>query len=222
MLTTARKWILPTWVQTTTTGSHFILSISLSLYKFLFHTANRLLLQAEVCLGRACVCQKILVFAEITMLSNRITDYPLISQGKTRIPGVNDALELELTVVSRGLAWSVRVASDIRELIDATKYLIDTSPARSLQEFRRALCTGFITRNPVLAPALPQTNTYSIQAGSSTGTRFNNVASLYLIWWFRQQTSVCCPTTSTITITSLRVRLPSPTWMTAKNACWPT
>lgn len=61
------------------------------------------------------------------MLSNRITDYPLISQGKTRIPGVNDALELELTVVSHGLAWSVRVASDIREHVDATKYLTHTS-----------------------------------------------------------------------------------------------
>lgn len=48
------------------------------------------------------------------MLSNRITDYPLISQGKTRIPGVNDAEELEVTVVSRAKAWSVRVASDIR------------------------------------------------------------------------------------------------------------
>lgn len=34
------------------------------------------------------------------MLSSRTSDYPLISQGKTRIPGINDALEFELTVVS--------------------------------------------------------------------------------------------------------------------------
>lgn len=34
------------------------------------------------------------------MLSNRISDYPLISQGKTRIPGVNDGEDFDLTVVS--------------------------------------------------------------------------------------------------------------------------
>lgn len=42
----------------------------------------------------------VLVFTEITMLSNRISDYPLISQGKTRIPGINDAEECDLTIVS--------------------------------------------------------------------------------------------------------------------------
>lgn len=35
------------------------------------------------------------------MLGNRISDYPLISQGQTRIPGVNDSEELILTVVSQ-------------------------------------------------------------------------------------------------------------------------
>lgn len=34
------------------------------------------------------------------MLSVRISDYPLITQGKTRIPGVNDAEELEILDVS--------------------------------------------------------------------------------------------------------------------------
>lgn len=38
--------------------------------------------------------------AELTLLSNRIGDYWYISQGKTRIPGVNDAEEMELTDVS--------------------------------------------------------------------------------------------------------------------------
>lgn len=42
-----------------------------------------------------------LVFTELTMLSTRISDYPLISQGKTRIPGVNDVEQFDLTVVSR-------------------------------------------------------------------------------------------------------------------------
>lgn len=34
------------------------------------------------------------------MLSNRIEEYYFISQGKTRIPGVNDGTEFELTDVS--------------------------------------------------------------------------------------------------------------------------
>lgn len=41
------------------------------------------------------------VRAELTMLSTRISDYPTITQGKTRIPGVNDAEELETLDVSR-------------------------------------------------------------------------------------------------------------------------
>lgn len=38
--------------------------------------------------------------AELTLLSNRIGDYWYISQGKTRIPGVNDAADMEETDVS--------------------------------------------------------------------------------------------------------------------------
>ncbi|XP_026689240.1 myosin heavy chain, muscle-like isoform X2 [Diaphorina citri] len=37
---------------------------------------------------------------EMCMLSNRIEEYYFISQGKTRIPGVNDGSEFELTDVS--------------------------------------------------------------------------------------------------------------------------
>lgn len=37
---------------------------------------------------------------ETTMLSNRIGDYWYISQGKTRIPGVNDGEDMEATDVS--------------------------------------------------------------------------------------------------------------------------
>lgn len=51
-------------------------------------------------LGCRMCMSDVLVFTEITMLSNRISDYPLISQGKTRIPGVNDAEEFDLTIVS--------------------------------------------------------------------------------------------------------------------------
>ena len=36
----------------------------------------------------------------MTLLSNRIGDYYYISQGKTRIPGVNDSSEMEETDVS--------------------------------------------------------------------------------------------------------------------------
>ncbi|KAK9887939.1 hypothetical protein WA026_000239, partial [Henosepilachna vigintioctopunctata] len=34
---------------------------------------------------------------DLCNLSNRVSDYPFISQGKTRIPGVNDSLEAEVT-----------------------------------------------------------------------------------------------------------------------------
>lgn len=37
---------------------------------------------------------------ELTMLSNRISNYSYINQGKTRIPGVNDGLEMDATDVS--------------------------------------------------------------------------------------------------------------------------
>jgi len=36
----------------------------------------------------------------MTLLSNRIADYYYISQGKTRIPGVNDGEEFQITDVS--------------------------------------------------------------------------------------------------------------------------
>lgn len=42
-------------------------------------------------------------FADATLLGDRIVDYPTISQGKTRIPGVNDAEEFEITNVRNRL-----------------------------------------------------------------------------------------------------------------------
>lgn len=39
-------------------------------------------------------------FLECCLLSSHISDYPCISQGKTRIPGVNDGEEFEVTDVS--------------------------------------------------------------------------------------------------------------------------
>lgn len=36
----------------------------------------------------------------MTLLSSRMSDYPTITQGKTRIPGVNDSEEFEETNVS--------------------------------------------------------------------------------------------------------------------------
>jgi myosin heavy subunit len=38
---------------------------------------------------------------EMTLLSSRMSDYPSITQGKTRIPGINDGEEFELTDVSQ-------------------------------------------------------------------------------------------------------------------------
>lgn len=156
------------------------LSLSLSFF-FIRLTACCLKLR---CVSAVHVCQKILVFAEITMLSNRITDYPLISQGKTRIPGVNDAQDLELTVVSHGLAWSVRVASDIREHINANKIsdkhvscpLLARVPKGFMHRF-------FILKTPFLAPALAQTNTHVLNTGRIVDSiRVQFIASFYLIW----------------------------------------
>lgn len=42
----------------------------------------------------------ILIRVEKTLLSSRISEYPTITQGKTRIPGINDGEEFELTDVS--------------------------------------------------------------------------------------------------------------------------
>lgn len=39
-------------------------------------------------------------FIEVCLLGSRISDYPTISNGKTRIPGVNDGDEFEITDVS--------------------------------------------------------------------------------------------------------------------------
>jgi hypothetical protein len=36
----------------------------------------------------------------MTLLSSKMCDYPNITQGKTRIPGINDGEEFELTDVS--------------------------------------------------------------------------------------------------------------------------
>jgi hypothetical protein len=38
---------------------------------------------------------------DLTLLSSRMSDYPTITQGKTRIPGINDGEEFELTDVSQ-------------------------------------------------------------------------------------------------------------------------
>lgn len=53
--------------------------------------------------------------AELTLLSNRIGDYWYISQGKTRIPGVNDAADMEETDVSP----TPRCLKDLGELFES-------------------------------------------------------------------------------------------------------
>lgn len=94
----ARKWTLLTWVQNTITGSFHSVVFNSFLQLYLSFAA---LLTAECVCRCMCASDRSLVFAEVTMLSNHISDYPLISQGQTRIPGVNDSEELILTVVSQ-------------------------------------------------------------------------------------------------------------------------
>jgi hypothetical protein len=110
-----------------------------------------------------------LVFTEMLMLSSRISDYPLISQGKTRIPGVNDTEEFDLTVVSRELRTERTVVTDIRQLVHFySKLLTYTCPL--LARVQKACRTGFLchryksrtsTSTPVLTKMyLHNTNTY--------------------------------------------------------------
>lgn len=94
-----------------------------------------------------CMSDLGLVFTEITMLSNRMSDYPLISQGKTRIPGVNDAEEFELTVVSLEPAQGACVVdADIRGLDTLHQNLTYPSYARSLQKFNQGILHRFSSR----------------------------------------------------------------------------
>lgn len=129
----ARNLGLPTWVQNIRLLAHLILLIFLLLL---------LCACFAYCWAKLsfCVCMSDLglVFTEITMLSNRMSDYPLISQGKTRIPGVNDAEEFELTVVSLEPAHGACVVdADIRRLDTLHQNLTYPSYARSLQEFNQ-------------------------------------------------------------------------------------
>lgn len=41
----------------------------------------------------------------MSLLSSRVSDYPFVSQGKTRIPGVNDSSEAAVTDVSNVFAY---------------------------------------------------------------------------------------------------------------------
>lgn len=41
----------------------------------------------------------------MALLSSRMSDYPTITQGKTRIPGINDGEEFEITDVSAQSAF---------------------------------------------------------------------------------------------------------------------
>lgn len=78
--------------------SFFIcLSTILSWFPTLFTSCLRPL---DLAGQNAYVRSRIVRFAEMTMISDRVSDYPGISQGKTRIPGVNDTEEFLLTNVS--------------------------------------------------------------------------------------------------------------------------
>ena len=56
------------------------------------------------------------------MLSNNIMDYYVVSQGKTSIPGVDDAEELELTDVREFKSWNKWKC--IRNFIDSVQTLL--------------------------------------------------------------------------------------------------
>jgi len=74
--------------------------------------------------------------AEMTYLSNRISDYYYISQGKTRIPGVNDGEEFQITDVSA----TPRV---FRNLILCFKYIIYSYAIRHILQANIMRSIGF-------------------------------------------------------------------------------
>lgn len=149
---TARKWSLPTWVQDKTTGSSHFTMRKCFLLSFL--TVSLLAsLVAELKLGfRMCMSDH-LVFPELTMLSNRIGDYPHISQGKTRIPGVNDAEEFDKTVVSREPTHGSCVLIQLFGPDPARSIADIHMTARSLFKLEWAHCTGFTTPETTFGPA---------------------------------------------------------------------
>lgn len=65
------------------------------------------------------ICQYLLIgdlllnCVETCLLGNHISSYPLISLGKTRIPGVNDGLEFEQTDVSCELTCNLCTANGL-------------------------------------------------------------------------------------------------------------
>lgn len=83
-------------------------------------------------------------FTEVTMLTSRVSDYPSISHGKTRIPGVNDAEEFTLTAVSWELTQGASVL--IRIFVNTALrnfWHTHLNFARSLPKFNE---TGFLHR----------------------------------------------------------------------------
>lgn len=110
------------------------------------------------------MCTSDVLFTEITMLSNRIADYPLVSQGKTRIPGVNDSEQFQLTIVSRRThAWSVLRISELWSQISDIH--ITLAPCESSKGF---FAQVFSTRklHPCPARALPfKTNMHTVTLG---------------------------------------------------------
>lgn len=102
---TARKWGWLTWADLRRLP-HLILSFILRLSPFFaFRLSLRPWYEALVQMRMS---DQLFGFTELTMLTSRCSDYPSISQGLTRIPGVNDAEELVLVGVSLRTARSKR------------------------------------------------------------------------------------------------------------------
>lgn len=58
-------------------------------------------------------------YLELCLLGSHISDYPTISHGKTRIPGVNDGEEFELVHVSHERKrWPLRKGIAVPALCD--------------------------------------------------------------------------------------------------------
>lgn len=112
---------------------------------------------------------------EMCLLSNRIGDYYYISQGKTRIPGVNDASDMEDTEVSPHNVQKACFLDPIIEKFNFKKNWLHQSIARKISygnDYKHALCHFNTPRaTPTLLLDVSSVkNVFSDSSGSNGGT----------------------------------------------------
>lgn len=147
---------------------------------------------------------------EMTLLSSRMSEYPTITQGKTRIPGINDGEEFEQTDVSWITINDVQVFS--------------SRVHRAQQSLGSLISCTFFSMNIGCKETcffLHWKCEYS-KSSLKTKSKWRRTSMIQdHIWqtqnFLNQQTCVSCRTISTITITYRKVKSLSPVLMTVRK-----